>query len=307
MASKLHTASQYERPEPSREALERLANQAREKAAAKASREAPATTAQVLGKLDLNNVLNRTRSKLEACKNWIAEQKKIPCCRHCKKPKEYNLEAMAVFFNREGVIEPKYHPCVACRSINEVKHEAHWLKLSGVPEELLLETFETYKPRCPQEERALEQARKFTQVNAGFLFLLGTTGTGKSHLATCILRAAKSGLFITQADLLEALRNSYGSRNERTIEKARTCRLLVLDEIGLSAGGKDEFPMLHRVMAYRNDNKLKTVGTGNLTTKAQLVEIFGERMEDRWRRSAFPIQWFAGESFRAHKQESYFD
>ena len=112
---------------------------------------------------------------------------------------------------------------------------------------------------------------------------------------------------VKQASLLRLLRATYGDKKaDDPIEKAQYARLLVLDDAGLSSGGRDELPMLHEVLDYRHGERLPTIVTTNLPFE-QLSDALGERMADRLRESTFRILTFNGSSHRREAREHYFE
>ena len=80
---------------------------------------------------------------------------------------------------------------------------------------------------------AVNQSTHFSQNPNGWLFLMGTYGSGKTHLAAGIanevLSMGSPVLFLTVPDLLDWLRYSYGSNEtnfENRFEEIRNIRLL---------------------------------------------------------------------------------
>jgi DNA replication protein DnaC len=79
-------------------------------------------------------------------------------------------------------------------SSEEARFRSVWSSCR-VPPRLAGASFETYKPTCPEQERALEKCRDFAangsnNIGRGTgLFLKGPVGTGKSHLSVSILWA----------------------------------------------------------------------------------------------------------------------
>jgi DNA replication protein DnaC len=136
--------------------------------------------------------------------------------------------------------------------------------------------------------------------------MLGNRGTGKTHLSAGIVEHYRRGLMITQATLLYRLRESYGKNNSvNVIDLCQKAAVLVIDDIGLSAGGKDELPMLHEILSFRHSQFKPTVLTGNIKP-SELPAVIGERMVDRLQQSLFcePLI-FAGTSNRPARRSAY--
>ena len=131
-------------------------------------------------------------------------------------------------------------------------------------------------------------------------------GTGKSHLSAAALRQIGGGWFVKQSSLLFALRATYRDKAARDpIERAQSARLLVLDDVGISSGGRDELPLLHEILDHRHGEKLPTIMTSNLPLEG-LSAVIGDRMSDRLRESAFRVLNFTGTSNRRGARQRYF-
>jgi DNA replication protein DnaC len=160
-----------------------------------------------------------------------------------------------------------------------------------------------------EDQTNLLGVKDFIAKRKGFLILYGENkGNGKTHLAVSVMREIQLGRFVTHNQLLNLLRASYGKRNtsDDVIRSHQQSRLLILDELGLSAGGRDDLPMLHEILTYRYSEKLPTVITANLGLE-QFKDVIGERMVDRLRESTFKMLRFTGESRRKEKRSEYFE
>src|ERR1035437_6239724 len=172
----------------------------------------------------------------------------------------------------------------------------------GVPPALVHATFDNWTPRTATERQHLADVQEFTRVRRGFLFLLGPVGIGKSHLAVAVMRTFSAGLFVRQAQLLRQLRQHYNdTKVANPIGEAQETRLLLLDELGVSSGGRDELPMLDEILAWRYEQQLPTIITSNLLWE-DIAAALGDRLEE----SCFRVLIFAGKSHRATRRDSYF-
>ena len=180
-----------------------------------------------------------------------------------------------------------------------------WLSRVGVPANLLHCSFTNFKSKSDAHTKAAADALMFSTRKTGVLQLLGPVGTGKTHLAIAIMRAVKAGRIITQLALLNSVRERY--RNDYAPDMVKKCKethLLVLDEVGLSVGGRDELPMLHDILSHRIGEKMRTVITGNIKPE-NLIEVFGERVVDRLRESTVRVCLLTGESERRVRRAEY--
>lgn len=196
--------------------------------------------------------------------------------------------------------------CELCVAAEHQQAENERLNRMGVPLNLCSATFENWTTDDERAEANLAKIREFVSVRRGFLVLLGELGSGKSHLAVAALRSFKSGSFLKQSELLRRLRQTYRDKAAiDPVDEAQSVSCFVLDEVGLSPGGRDELPLLHDVLDYRHGNQKPTILTGNLKFE-ELRAIIGDRMDDRLRESAFAVLNFGGNSHRREARERYF-
>jgi DNA replication protein DnaC len=201
----------------------------------------------------------------------------------------------------EEPFELAYAECPDCKADALAERGRSWLAEAGVPKILTEASIVNF--RGPPSDIAA--ALKFGDAGRGFLIIGGDVGTGKSHLATAILRLAGRGRFITHNNLLLGLRKTYGdNRAEDVIEATKHTRMLVIDDFGLRAGGRDELPMLQAILDHRHGEKLPTVITTNLTLE-ELLAMVGTRMADRIRQSLFRHIILTGPSQRPRERGSY--
>ncbi|EIJ82089.1 IstB domain protein ATP-binding protein [Bacillus methanolicus PB1] len=137
------------------------------------------------------------------------------------------------------------------------------------------------------------------------LLLLGSPGTGKTHLATALgLKACEEGFevrFFRVADLVgqleEALKEGTLQRVKRQIDK---CDLLILDELGYVPFQKQGSELLFHIIADCYEHK-SVIVTSNLEI-GQWNRVFGDNrltsaLVDRLVHHAHIIA-FTGESYR---------
>ncbi len=181
--------------------------------------------------------------------------------------------------------------CV-CRQVDvEQRMRERLFSLSRL-EELKEYTFDTFNPQGrvgiggqqrQSLERAFNQAEAYADVLAGWLFLQGGYGCGKTHLAAAIANAAvQKGvptLFLTVPDLLDQLRYTYSSADvsfEDRFEQVRNAPLLVMDDFGTQSATAWAREKLFQILNFRYINQLPTVVTTNL-----LLEEIEGRMRSR--------------------------
>jgi DNA replication protein DnaC len=118
--------------------------------------------------------------------------------------------------------------------------------------------------------------------------LVGSTGTGKTHLAIGVLRhfmkQGATGYYTTAIDMLGRIKATYNSEAEETESKAvghlTSVDLLVIDEIGRQLDTSYEVAQLFRVIDRRSADMRPTLLISNLGVAA-LKAFCGEHIVDR--------------------------
>jgi DNA replication protein DnaC len=147
-------------------------------------------------------------------------------------------------------------------------------------------TFDKFSARKSEKLPADEQksldnafyaAQQFAEHPDGWLVLMGTFGTGKTHLAAAIghYRAALGDdpIFSVVPDLLDHLRATFSPTSttsyDNVFSQIRTTPLLILDDLGTQNATPWAREKLFQVLNYRYETRLPTV----ITTSSTLDEI----------------------------------
>jgi DNA replication protein DnaC len=111
------------------------------------------------------------------------------------------------------------------------------------------------------------------------LFLTGSYGVGKSHLAVAILRGVIEkggrGVFWETTKLLREIRDTYSEQNGResgVLRPAIEADLLVLDDLGVEKTSEWVEETLHHIVNSRYSAKRLTVFTSNLPLRDDLTD-----------------------------------
>lgn len=255
--------------------------------------------ANVLARFEasLNKTLNETRAIVAAAPPCI------PCARHPGHPdgmRPVRFSATLKATNAAGKPTPGYGLCKKCRRERAALAVRARLERQGVPPILSHGMFANWEPQSADDKRILEIAKVFaTQQRRGFLVFLGRVGTGKGHLAVSIMRHFRYGLFIKHSTLLERKRDTYHDPDEPDpVKECQRMPFLVLDEIGVSGGGRDDLPVIQSVLDHRIGRSLPTVLTSNLDLD-KLTQAIGIRLVDRLKESAYAVCTFGGQSWRS--------
>lgn len=207
----------------------------------------------------------------------------LPCDTHpdAARPLDRDQTSWESWRN-QGRFSPVYAACPQCERAAHDAHRRRYLTGRGVPATLADETLDTFTTDGdPARVEALRTCRAFAKQRRGFLLVLGTPGTGKTHLAVGVAKVIGGGLLTTHPDLLTDLRATYKTGGtDRFLDRLKTAPTLILDDFGVSPGGGDEGPVLYQVLAARHGDGLPTV----LTSNEELVTVkdaLGYRLCDR--------------------------
>ena len=123
-------------------------------------------------------------------------------------------------------------------------------------------------------EMAFRAAQQFADRPVGWIVFTGTYGIGKTHLAAAIgnYRHAlgESPMFVVVPDLLDHLRSTFSPTSsvsyDSLFEEVRTCRLLILDDLGTQSATPWAKEKLYQIFNYRYNAELPTVITTSMHT-----------------------------------------
>jgi DNA replication protein DnaC len=123
-------------------------------------------------------------------------------------------------------------------------------------------------------EKAFRAAKQFSERPSGWIVFTGTYGSGKTHLAAAIgnYRHAlgESPMFVVVPDLLDHLRSTFSPTSsvsyDSLFEEVRTCRLLILDDLGTQSATPWAKEKLYQIFNFRYNAELPTVITTSMHT-----------------------------------------
>lgn len=218
--------------------------------------------------------------------------------------------------DRARYFAPRWTGCPKCKAAADQRraeeqaerrrqHVAALLAHSGIRGRYLEATFDTYRAETPQQRKALQACRGFADdVVAGAastLFLLGTPGTGKTHLSCAVVRdvierTAQPAYTVTVSGFVRAIRSTWrsnggsegtggSSSEEQILQRYAHAALLVLDDVGASHQTEAERKHLLDLVDERYTHQLPTVVASNLAQE-ELQASLGERTFDRLREGA---------------------
>jgi DNA replication protein DnaC len=119
---------------------------------------------------------------------------------------------------------------------------------------------------------ALKYAEDPHYTDRPWLFLYGTKGTGKTHLAAAIgnerLQRGQPAIFMVVPDLLDHLRATFNPNSDTTyddlFESLKNTQLLILDDLGTQSASPWAREKLFQLINHRYNHRIPTVITMNM-------------------------------------------
>ena len=168
-------------------------------------------------------------------------------------------------------------------------------------------TFATFIVR-EEQQNAFNRARDFAEHPEGWLVMLGSYGTGKTHLAAAIgnrrLELGQPAFFMVAPDLLDHLRSAFSPNSETPFddlfESVKSAPLLILDDLGTQTTTAWANEKLFQILNHRSMMRLPTV----ITTNVPLDEM-GDRLASRMADAELSILVrMAGPDLRAGRENT---
>jgi DNA replication protein DnaC len=189
---------------------------------------------------------------------------------------------------------PNLNACPACleaaKAIEDGWKQAwatydRW-KRTLAPERFCNRRFTNYQATTAEQLRALAAAQAVASNDMQALALIGSVGTGKTHLSVAIVadavRAGVECLWVTVPDLFRQWKQTFAKGAETTeqqiLDRINRADLLVLDEIGIDNRSEWEVATLFDLVDTRYREGGGLVLTGNVTNLASAI---GDRAADR--------------------------
>lgn len=156
-------------------------------------------------------------------------------------------------------------------------------------------------------ERNLKFARAFADNFARHhdnLLLIGTTGTGKTHISTAIAKAVISQGFDVLYDSVQNIVNDFerdkfrsGYNSEQTSDKYNECDLLIIDDLGVEFVTQFSTSTLYNLINTRRNKGLSTIISTNLSA-SELAGKYEGRIYSRIIGADYTVLRFEGDDRR---------
>lgn len=227
----------------------------------------------------------------------------------CSKHGDYNGKKIPNFFKKEDDVKDFIDPlCPKCDrdriELDKSRYKLDRAKamqtfvekkigISGIYKRFEGKDFNNYTVNCREQAYALKIAEKYSRTlkdrvsNGDSLIFCGGPGTGKSHLASSIVKSAINGFmtaaYLTVTDVVLMARSTYNRASEKTLrdemETINGLDLLVIDEVGQNIGNEDRWLIFHIIdTRYRMNKPVILISNLNIPG---LIDYLGERAVDR--------------------------
>lgn len=144
----------------------------------------------------------------------------------------------------------------------------------------------------------------------GNLFLLGPTGTGKSHLAVGILKLLNDKLnlsmtmgFISSYKMAQEEMNSWKNQGVYATdicEEYAKLDFLVIDDFGFNDDGQ-KMKIIQKILFMRHEGGVPTIITSNLLQE-ECLELMGDRVRSRFMGNLYKSIVIKGIDYRLKDQ-----
>ena len=140
----------------------------------------------------------------------------------------------------------------------------------------------------PEKEKALKTAKTAWDTN---LFFTGKNGTGKTHLAMCLVK--EGAIYRRLSKIFREVKLDFNAE-QQIIDYYAECKLLIIDETGRQKFSDFEMNLFFEIIDERWNNILPTTIITNFTTD-EFAEMYGLAILDRLRPVEVRFTW---ESYR---------
>jgi DNA replication protein DnaC len=154
-------------------------------------------------------------------------------------------------------------------------------------------SFDNFTAKTPTQKAALKACKTFAENfkaigrEKGGLLMMGTVGTGKTHLSVAIgLHLLSQDLevkYTTIGRLIRKVRSTWSDKEatEEGVYDSMACyKLLIIDEIGVQNCTENEKNILFEVINARYEEQRPTILVSNLNPQ-DLTATVGQRIMDR--------------------------
>lgn len=244
---------------------------------------------------------------------------KLPKTMNCEIHGEYDVKVSAI--GSKFVVKENCSECAKIKERERLDREAEIekneakirlgkrIERTGVSKRNLWKTFDSFKVDNEMQGKNLEVCKSFSSaVLAGSvcpnLFMIGSVGTGKTHLASSVIHELidkKSIEIIRCIDLIRALKDTWSRESSATesqvINYYSNLDVLIIDEVGIQFGSETEKMFMFDIINGRYENMKPTIFISNLDMD-NLKAVLGDQAVDRMREDGAKVLIFDWASYR---------
>lgn len=245
-----------------------------------------------------NGTANKDSTQKTTCKKhssvkrlFIVRDTKLYFCAECgDELKAMRVEQQRLFLQKQEVDKEM---AAAEAKGEERRQKEQKLKLAGIERRFWGETFETFQVNNSEQKKVCaflrRHANEFDPKSGISYTLIGSVGTGKTHLAQALVKQlVKSGFdckYYTVSHLFREIRSCYSPKAVKTevelFNYLKNLDYLVIDEIGGKTKiSEDELNNLSSVIDDRYMAQKATMLISNLMPE-EIGELLGDRIKDR--------------------------
>lgn len=153
---------------------------------------------------------------------------------------------------------------------------AELLERSGIKQRFTRRTFENFVTDTAERKRAYDTARTYAEnferhvVEGGGLYIEGTFGTGKTHLAAAIalylIEQERRVIFKTADDLFRDIKETFDKDDgseQKILARYKECDLLIVDDLGKEQATDWTTAQLYAILNDRYENQRPVIITTN--------------------------------------------
>ncbi len=157
---------------------------------------------------------------------------------------------------------------------------------SGLKKRFMNRTFQTYKAETPKQKKAFSVAKEYADRFYEFflrgegLYIEGTNGTGKTHLAAAIaLQLIREGIPVvckTSIELLDDIKKAFDDNqvSEYDILKVyKQVDLLIIDDLGKEQCTDWSMSILYSILNDRYEDLKPTIITTNFNEESLIRNL----------------------------------
>lgn len=193
----------------------------------------------------------------------------------CEKHGEYEAKSISMLGKTFSIGCPKCEQEreEADRKEQEIAQEAIRivrLRSFNIEPMYLGATLDNLEILTDDHRRAVDYARSMISEKRGKLVLLGSNGTGKTHIAVGVVRELRGAIY-SMYEITTRIRASYVSGAKETeleiVDNLSRLPMLAIDEIGRTKGSDAETNWLSYIIDKRHVRKLPLILISNKHTK----------------------------------------